>query len=390
MALLIFFLLLALVTSFLCSLLEAVLLSITPSYIESLEQKGGPLGLRLKKLKGNIDRPLSAILSLNTIAHTVGAAGVGVQSAKVFGDEYMGWVSAILTLLILVLSEIIPKTLGVSYWRSLTTFTTYVLDIMVFVLDPLVLMAQGLTKALSKGDKQPLISRSEIYAMADMGQKEGIFLESESRILKNLVRLKTLKVEDIMTPRTVMVAAPENMSVRDLYADKSFFRISRIPVYEGNIDGVTGYVHKHDILNKLANDEHELLLKEIKRKILMVSREISIIDLFEKLIAEREQFALALDQFGGVAGLVSMEDVLETLLGLEIMDEYDSTRDMQEYARVRWVERAKKLGIITDADLKAEEAVVKKASAGNTSNENINTTAGSSSSPERKDEGDNG
>lgn len=331
------------------------MLSITPSFIESLEQKGDKLGANLKELKSDVDRPLSAILTLNTIAHTVGAAGVGVQAAKVFGEEYMGWVSAILTFLILVLSELIPKTLGVNYWRSLTAFTAYTLKVFIFILYPFVLLARGLTNILSKGGKQPLISRSEIYAMADMGHKEGIFLESESRILKNLVRLKTLKVEDIMTPRTVVVAAPESMSVRKLYEDPSFFRISRIPVYETNIDNVTGYVHKHDILNKLANDEHNLQLKDIRRKILMVSEDISIINLFEKLIAEREQFALALDQYGGVAGLVSMEDVLETLLGLEIMDEYDSTKDMQEYARIRWVERAKKLGIITEDDAKKQD-----------------------------------
>src|SRR5690606_14594444 len=222
---------LALFVSFLCSILEAVLLSITPSFIESLEQKGDKLGANLKELKSDVDRPLSAILTLNTIAHTVGAAGVGVQAAKVFGEEYMGWVSAILTFLILVLSELIPKTLGVNYWRSLTAFTAYTLKVFIFILYPFVLLARGLTNILSKGGKQPLISRSEIYAMADMGHKEGIFLESESRILKNLVRLKTLKVEDIMTPRTVVVAAPESMSVRKLYEDPSFFRISRIPVY---------------------------------------------------------------------------------------------------------------------------------------------------------------
>lgn len=360
MFLLFFYLFLAIFVSFLCSILEAVLLSITPSYIESLEQKGAALGSKLKNLKKNVDRPLSAILSLNTIAHTVGAAGVGVQAAKVFGEEYMGWVSAILTFLILVASELIPKTLGVNYWRSLTTFTAYTLEFLIIILYPFVLLAQGLAKILSKGGKQPLISRSEIYAMADMGHKEGIFLESESRILKNLVRLKTLKVEDIMTPRTVVVAAPENINVKKLYEDKNFFRISRIPVYERNIDNVTGYVHKHDILNKLANDEHDLLLRDIRRKILMVSEEISIIDLFEKLIAEREQFALALDNYGGVAGLVSMEDVLETLLGLEIMDEYDNTKDMQEYARVKWLERAKKLGIITEDDAEKGDVIAGK------------------------------
>lgn len=347
MFLLFFFLFLAIFVSFLCSILEAVLLSITPSYIESQEQKEGGVGAKLKSLKQNVDRPLSAILSLNTIAHTVGAAGVGVQAAKVFGEEYLGWVSAILTFLILVISEIIPKTLGVNYWRALSGFTAYTLNFLIIILYPFVLLAQGLTKLLSKGEKQPLISRSEIYAMADMGHKEGIFMESESRILKNLIRLKLLKAEDIMTPRTVVVAASENITLRELYEDKSYLRFSRIPIYEHNIDNVSGYVHKHDILDKLAKDDHEIPLKKIKRNILMVSESMSITTLFEKLIAEREQFALALDNYGGMAGIVSMEDILETLLGLEIVDEYDNTKDMQEYARNRWKERAKVLGIIT-------------------------------------------
>lgn len=357
MFLLFFYLFLAIFVSFLCSILEAVLLSITPSYIESLEQKNGGLGFKLKRLKQNVDRPLSAILSLNTIAHTVGAAGVGVQAAKVFGEEYLGWVSAILTFLILVISEIILKTLGVNYWRALSGFTAYTLNFLIIILYPFVLLAQALTKLLSKGEKQPLISRSEIYAMADMGHKEGIFLESESRILKNLVRLKSLKVDDIMTPRTVVVAASENMSLKKLYEDKSYLRFSRIPIYDQNIDNVSGYVHKHDILDKLAKDAHQIPLKEIKRDILMVSEDMPITALFEKLIAEREQFALALDNYGGMAGVVSMEDVLETLLGLEIVDEYDNTKDMQEYARTRWKERAKLLGIITDED-KTEKPVL--------------------------------
>lgn len=360
MFLLIFFLFLAIFVSFLCSILEAVLLSITPSYIESLEQKDGGLGHKLKRLKEDVDRPLSAILSLNTIAHTVGAAGVGVQAAKVFGEEYMGWVSAILTFLILVISEIIPKTLGVNYWRALSGFTAYTLNFLIIILYPLVLMAQGLTKLLSKGEKQPLISRSEIYAMADMGHKEGIFLESESRILKNLVRLKSLKVDDIMTPRTVVVAASENMSLKKLYEDKGYLRFSRIPIYENSIDNVSGYVHKHDILDKLAKDAHKIPLKDIKRDILMVSETMPITTLFEKLIAEREQFALALDGYGGMAGVVSMEDVLETLLGLEIVDEYDNTKDMQEYARTRWKERAKVLGIITEDKQPVKSAEAEK------------------------------
>lgn len=349
MFLLILYLCLAIFVSFLCSVLEAALLSITPSYIEALEQKGSSLGKHLKALKGDIDRPLAAILSLNTIAHTIGAAGVGAQAAKVFGEVYVGIVSAILTILILVFSEIIPKTLGVSYWRSLTRFTSATLRLLIIMMYPLVLLSQGITKLLSKEEQQQSISRAEIYAMADMGHKEGIFEESESRILKNLVRLRTIKAEDIMTPRTVVVAAPEDTTLNNLHTKhKDYLRFSRIPVYHEQIDNITGFIHKHDLLDKLADDKHDLKLKDIKRDIMMISEEMKLPALFEKFISEREQIALAVDRYGGMAGIVTMEDVLETLLGLEIVDEYDNKMDMQEYARERWQVRAKQLGILPE------------------------------------------
>lgn len=347
MALLFIYLSIALVISFLCSLLEAVLLTVTPSYMEAQEQSGNKVGAKLKNIKSDIDRPLAAILSLNTIAHTVGAAGVGAQAVKIYGDAYMGIISAILTFLILVFSEIFPKTIGVTYWRKLTGFVAYTLDILIVIMYPFVLISKWITALLSNGEKQPQVSRSEIYAMADMGQKEGVFIESESRILKNLVRLRTLKVEDIMTPRTVVIAAPENWGLKKIYDDEDYFKFSRIPVFDKIIDNVTGYVHKHDVLDKLAKDAHKIPLKDIKRDIAMAPEEMSIMALFEKFIAEKEQIALVVDKYGGMAGIVTMEDVMETLLGLEIMDEYDSTRDMQEYARERWRERAEKLGIIT-------------------------------------------
>jgi CBS domain containing-hemolysin-like protein len=347
MALLLIYLSVALVVSFLCSLLESVLLTITPSYMEAEEQKGNKIGPKLKKIKIDIDRPLAAILSLNTIAHTVGAAGVGAQAVKIYGDTYMGLISGILTFLILVFSEILPKTIGVTYWRKLTPFTAYVLDVLIVIMYPFVLISKWMTALLSSGEKQPLVSRSEIYAMADMGQKEGVFIESESRILKNLVRLRILKVEDIMTPRTVVIAAPENWGLKKIYDNEDYFKFSRIPVFDKNIDNVTGYVHKHDVLDKLAKDAHKIPLKDIKRDIAIAPEEMSIMALFEKFIAEKEQIALVVDKYGGMAGIVTMEDVMETLLGLEIMDEYDSTRDMQEYAREKWRERAEKLGIIT-------------------------------------------
>lgn len=335
------------------------MLSTTPSYIEALEQKGNKTGTKLKKMKENIDRPLSAILSLNTIAHTVGAAGVGAQAVNVFGDAYIGLISGILTFLILILSEIIPKTLGVAYWRNLTTFSANALSVIIVSMYPLVLLSQGISRLLSKDEKHPMVSRSEISAMADMGQKEGVFLETESRILKNLVKLKSVKVYDIMTPRTVVVIVSEDITLAKLYEQKENLRFSRIPVYEDQMDNISGYFHKHDLLDRLAKDEHSILLKEIKRDIMMVDEEISIIQLFEKLISEKEHIALAIDEYGGMTGVVTMEDVIETLLGLEITDEFDSTQDMQEYARQRWKKRAKRLGIINEEDVALKKDAIK-------------------------------
>jgi CBS domain containing-hemolysin-like protein len=360
MTLLILYLSLAILVSFLCSILEAVILSITPSFIEAQEQKGSRMGKKLKAMKANIDRPLAAILSLNTIAHTVGAAGVGAQATKVFGDAYVGWISAGLTFLILVFSEIIPKTLGASFWRSLVSFAVNALSVMIFILYPLVLLSQGVTYILSRNRKQQnLVSRAEVSAMADIGHKEGIFEEGESRILKNLIRFKSIQVENIMTPRTVVVAAQEDMTLAELFQDKGFFRFSRIPVYSENIDNITGYIHKHDILDNLANDNHRMKLKDIRRKMLVVTKNLSIPDLFEEMMREKEQVALAVDDFGGMAGIVTVEDVLETLLGMEIVDEFDSAQDMQAYARERWKRRAVRLGILSEDDIEninSEEA----------------------------------
>lgn len=387
MGLLIFYLCLALFISFLCSLLEAGLLSITPSYIESEEQRGTKLGKQLKVLKSNVDRPLAAILSLNTIAHTVGAAGVGVQGAIVFGEEYLGVISGVLTLLILVLTEIIPKTIGVSYWRSLTGFTASTLQVLIFIMYPLVLLSQVITKMFSRNKKPHSVSRAEIYAMADIGHKEGIFEEIESRILKNLIHLKSIRVEDIMTPRTVVVTSPENRTLSDLFKNhKDFLRFSRIPVYHEHIDNITGFILKNDLLDKLANDKHDLKLMDIKRDLMIVNENMRLPELFDKLIAEKEQIALVVDEYGGMSGIVTLEDLLETILGLEIVDESDNTQDMQEYARQRWKQRAKKLGIVPEQPIH-EEGQVRDSGNQNKEDEiHYGITGEMDSSPKDKDE----
>ncbi|UII22582.1 CNNM domain-containing protein [Fulvivirga ligni] len=349
MGLLILYLALAICISFLCSVLEAVLLSITPSYIESLKEKGKyALSERLGKLKNEIDKPLAAILSFNTIAHTVGAAGVGAQAAKVFGDDYLGLVSAALTLLILIFSEIIPKTIGASYWRHLGKFTASTLKILIFLMYPLVLLSQGITKILSSNEKKSSISRDEVSAMADLGHKEGIFHEMESRMLKNMIRFRNITAEDIMTPRTVMVMVKDSHTIVHLYKNKDFSKFSRIPVFLENRDDISGYVHKHDVLTQMAEDNHDMKLVDIKRDILMISKEMRLPVLLDKFLESKEHIALATDRYGGVSGLLTMEDVMETLLGEEIMDEYDNVEDMQDYARQKWKRRALRLGIIEE------------------------------------------
>ena len=348
MGLLIFYLLLAILFSFLCSILEAVLLSITPSYVQSLSEEKPTLSRQLQELKENIDRPLAAILSLNTIAHTIGAAGVGAQAVVVFENISVGLVSAVLTVLILIFSEIIPKTLGAQYWRSLAPFTAKTLKLLIFILYPFVLLSKAITRLISSKEKGAEVSREEFSAMADIGLKEGVFKESEMRVIKNLIAFKDIKVKDIMTPRTVVVGVSENMPLKKVYEDKNYLRFTRLLIYKNNLDNVSGYAHKHDVLQKLAEDQQEMLVKEICRKLMVVSEEEPIPILFERMMETREHIALAVDEYGGTAGVVTLEDIQETLLGVEIIDEFDNTQDMQSYARDKWKKRAASLGLIQE------------------------------------------
>lgn len=350
MTLLIFYLLLAIVVSFLCSILEASLLSFTPSFIESLSEENPALSRDLRQLKDKIDQPLAAILSLNTIAHTVGAAGVGAQAAIVFSSVSTGVISGILTLLILVFSELIPKTLGAKYWRQLSFFTSKTLKMLIWIMYPLVLLSNGITKLMGGSAHGMVVSREELSAMADIGHQEGVFVESETRIIKNLITFQEILVQDIMTPRTVVVMASADLSLKEVYKDKLLLRFSRIPVFAEVRDNVLGYIHKHELLEKLADDQHQIQVKDIVRELMIVPQDLPIPRVFQRLMEKREHIALAVDQYGGMTGVVTVEDVLETLLGIEIVDEFDSNYDMQEYARQKWKERAKALGIIAEND----------------------------------------
>lgn len=326
--------------------MESVLLSTPMSFLIVKEEEGNKSATAFIKLKNNIERPLSAILSLNTVAHTIGAAGVGAQATKIYGELYFGIISAILTLLILVFSEIIPKTIGASYWRELALTSGVIIKGMVIITYPLVIMAGYITKLFSKDNNKMSVSREEISAMAKIGTEEGLFEEKENKIIQNIVRLKTVKVTEIMTPRVVVTVADEKMSLEEFLIKKEFLHYSRIPIYAKSNENITGYVFRQTVFEKLAEDETNLQLRDICRKIVVVHEFQSLLSLWETLLDKKEHIALIVDEYGGMAGIVTMEDIIETLLGLEIVDESDKVIDMQHYAHERWNRRKAKYNIL--------------------------------------------
>lgn len=344
--LLVFYLALALGVSFACSIFEAVLLSITPGFVAALEKQPGRSANRIKALKADIDRPLAAILSLNTIAHTVGAAGVGAQSAKVFGG-YVGVTSGVLTVLILIASEIIPKSLGASHWKRLSPTVALLLTPVTFVMTitGFVPVARLITRWMGGSGHGHLPSREEISAIAEQGAREGLFPTGEGRILENLFRLAHLQASDIMTPRTVLFALPEATRIGDLI-ERDPIPFSRIPLTQGSLDELSGYVLKDDMLLRAAKDELDLTLGEIRRPLIAVSQGLKLSDLFERLLKEQAHLAVVVDDYGGTAGVVTMEDLVETLIGIEIVDEADAVTDMRELARRQWEKRAARNGIL--------------------------------------------
>ena len=340
------YLFLVLVVSFLCSIMEAVLLSTPQSFLIVKHENGNLWAKKFIDLKNNIDKPLSAILSLNTVAHTVGAAGVGAQAVKVFGEASFGIVSAILTILILIITEIIPKTIGARYWRNLTRITYFIIKGMIIISYPLVVISSVITKMISKNQKEQSTSREEIAALTSIGTDEGVFTEKEHKIIKNLLRLKNVKVTEVMTPRVVVAIANENLSLEEFLKNNDYLKFSRIPIYSENDENITGYVFRQEVFEKLAEEQHELKLKDIKRDIVRVPNSSVLYTLWEKLLENKEHIALIVGEYGGLDGIVTMEDIFETLLGFEIIDEKDTITDMQKYARDRWKERQVKYDII--------------------------------------------
>lgn len=372
MGLLIFYAFVSIFFSFLCSILEAVLLSVTPTFISVKEKEGKAYAKTLKALKSDVDKPLIAILTLNTIAHTVGAILVGVQAKvayaemygtttrSVFGIEFtedlmVGVVSTIMTILILVLSEIIPKTIGATYWKRLANFTAKALTIMIWPLriTGILWLLQLTTKLIGgKGHHGSVLNREDFQAMTDIAEEKGVFQESESKVIRNMLTFKDVQAKDIMTPRTVVKTENENKTIKDFFEHNSNIRFSRIPVYKDENDNITGLVLKDEVFKEMALGNGNKTLADIKRNIIIINRNLPIPKLFEQLIESKNHMALVVDEYGSVSGLVTMEDVIETLLGMEIMDESDNIADLQLLARKSWENRAKKLGIIQENETK--------------------------------------
>ncbi|MEM1325798.1 MAG: hemolysin family protein [Bacteroidota bacterium] len=354
---LIFFFVLSIAFSFLCSILEAVLLSITPSYVQRKVQEGGQVGELLQSYKKDIDRPLSAILTLNTIAHTVGAIGVGAQASTMFEGgleigsfslNYESLIAAGMTLAILILSEIIPKTIGANKWRSLAPFTVKTLNILIVLLLPLVWLSQRITKTMKQEKGKSVLSRADFVAMTQAVSESGELAKNESTIIGNLLQLEKLVVRDIMTPRTVMSILDESDTLMEYYKDHPKMRFSRIPVYKDTPDNITGLILKDELLKQLVEDNDNMTLAQIKRPIAAVRDDLPVSKLFEELTQQRSHIVIVVDEYGSVAGLATMEDVIETLLGMEILDESDTVEDLQKLARERWEKRARNMGLIEE------------------------------------------
>ena len=305
------------------------------SYITGLEDQGVKGAKRLKKLKQNSDRPISAILCINTIANTVGASIVGSLVMDIYGSTWVGIFSAIFTLLILIFSEIFPKTIGSYYWRTLAIPASSIINALIFIAYPIVIVMEKLTKVVSSNSTQVSVSREDISAMVSVATEEEVIEKEEKKMIQNLLKLDELTAHEIMTPSAVVEMAEGNMTIREFY--DSDLSHSRIPVYdEENDEYVIGYVLRQEVLEKMAEDKFTAKLIDIARPIMTFSEETSVGDIWEKMLAKKEHISVILDEYGSLRGIVTLEDVIETMLGHEIVDEKDEVVDMQEYAKEQW------------------------------------------------------
>ncbi len=332
MTLLIAFVCTAVVFSFLCSIAEAVLLSVDTAYLAVIEQEGKSSAPLWRKLKEEINSPLAVILTLNTIAHTVGAVGAGAQAAVVFGNAYVAVVSALLTLIILVFSEIIPKALGANYWKQLAPVTAVVLSFLVRVLYPFVILSNKLTRWFSPDNPAPGFNRSEFTALAELGEQEGELDPQEVKVLHNLFALREAEVRTAMTPRSVVFSMPEDALCRDLLDEAEGQRFSRIPLLEGP-DEIGGFVLRSDALMANASGDGDTPLRDFRRELPAIMDKFSLLKAFDDFVSQGQQIMLVVNEYGDGVGILTLEDILESLIGLEIVDETDRFADMQQLAR---------------------------------------------------------
>lgn len=336
------FLFLALGVSFLCSILEAVLMSTPLSYVTMKEEEGLKAARYFKKYKMDSSRPLAAILSLNTIANTIGAAGVGRQATLLFGSQWFGLVSAATTILILVISEIIPKTIGTTHWKSLTNFAATTIRVLIIILYPIVISIEFIQKMISRGNGDISVSRDEIGAMADVAEESGELDEDENEIIQNIINIDELAAKDAMTPRVVAAIADESMTVRKFCKDRRFQHHSRIPVYSRNDEYITGYILRTDALQLMVEGKPESTLSEIRRNVSSFNEETTVDKIWDTMLSRKEKIAIVINEYGSFQGLITMEDIIETILGDEIVDENDVVVDMQQLAREKWLRLRKK------------------------------------------------
>ncbi|MBO4922937.1 MAG: DUF21 domain-containing protein [Bacteroidales bacterium] len=340
MTALLLFLFGAMAISFLCSILEASLMSTPISYVTMREEEGYKPASKFKVYKQDSSRPIAAILSLNTIANTIGAAGVGQQANILFGSRWFALVSVIVTILILVFSEIIPKTIGATRWKSLMGFTTACISFLIFIMYPIVVCIEWLQKHITpKDSSDTTISRDEVSAMANVAEEEGDLEEDENAIIQNLINMDDVTAADVMTPRVVAHIAPERMTIKTFYRDKRYLHHSRIPVFADNDEYITGYILRMEALQLMAEDKYDVTLGEIKREIASFNEDTPLDEIWDEMLRKDEQISVVINEYGSFQGILTLEDVIETLLGSEIVDEYDTVRDMQQLALDKWKKR---------------------------------------------------
>lgn len=338
MTLLLVYLAIAIGVSFLCSILEAVLLSVTPSYVEHAASEKPRASKLLINVKDRLDESLSSILILNTFAHTMGAAGVGSQALQVFGAEWETLIAVILTLAILYFSEIIPKTLGATYWRKLAIPSAFIITWLVRLVYPLVWISTRLTK-LFGNKKGNVITRDEIIALASLSYKDGRLLSQENKYLSNILKLREIRVEQILTPRSVVHMLDQNMTVSEALDLPKTKQFTRMPIYGDSTDDIVGKVIKLDLFEAERKEQGEAPISDYAESITRVSEKLPVQSLLDMFLKDKSHLFLVEDEFGQTAGIVTLEDVIETMLGREIVDESDTVEDMQELARGKYRER---------------------------------------------------